>query len=160
MSFNWADDGEDEIMEQIQKDITEKKKVERRELKKIADEISRLYLEKADEYCQIGLVIYMIMCQKTINIFREGKEDREYNASVLMKDVQTHLTQRVSTYKWTEVIHMLCDMYKDKVKGSLLIKAKELKIDPTKTLQLSMLERTVARNRKSYIERTGRCPNT
>ena len=162
---SWASEGEDEIMESIiadsraKKEEKERKEAEEheyvtRKFKKQIEDLSEI-LDGASEYCQIGLVLFMIIQQKTINIFHPGKEDREFNACMLMTNVQNYLYKHIEFPDWTRIVHLLCNNYTGKIKGSLLYKAKMNSINVKKILTPRLLERNLTKNRRLYREAKG-----
>lgn len=158
MSTCWADIDEDEIMESLLQDSKEKTKIEQVQISKWSDEIIKNYFNPVEEYCQIGLVLFMMSQQKTINIYRDGKEDREYDAAVLMRNVQVYFTEHIPTYEWTKVLHDLCLRYKETIRGNLIHKTLRAHVDTSKILSNQLLDKNIARNKKIYIEKKGYAP--
>ena len=156
-TLSWADEGEDEILEAIQEN-TRIKELEQRTLFRPHVTKVKEILDSATEFCQIGLVLYMIANQKTINIFREGKEDREYEASLLMNKVQQYLHDNIETYQWTVALKYVCEDYEPTVKGDLIRKAKRLHINKEKVLSMRTLEKNLNKNKKIYRDRKNHDP--
>ena len=158
MPLNWAETDEDEVMANIEKEIKARKKLEAYKIKVWNKILHKEYLDSIDEYSQIGLVLFMISQQKTINIYREGKEDREYNASLLMRNIQYFMEDEVPLGLWTPLLHSLCKDYIDKVKGNLIQRALNTHINVFNILLPKTLDKTISRNKKLYIERKGHPP--
>lgn len=156
-SLRWADDGEEELLEALVEDSKNKKEALRQRFKHDVDEIEKI-LDGVDEYCQIGLVLFMVAHQKTINIYNENKEDREYSASLLMNKVMKYLHEHIKVHEWTDAIHLTCERYEHKVKGRLISQAKTRVIRSDKILSLRVLERNHMKNKKLYMERKGHPP--
>ena len=97
---NWADISEDNLVldlyDEIEKDRETELEKRKEAVEYIADLIDNIdvsfepdptYRENV-KYMIVGLVLCQILKQKTISIYRKGKEDREYLASFLMMKIQ------------------------------------------------------------------------
>lgn len=155
--FSWADDGEEEINRNLLLERDEKVKKRKLHLQSHIEAIETI-LNTAEEFCQIGLVLYMIAHQKTINLYRDNKEDREYGCSLLMNKAMKYLYSSVKIEDWTDVIKYTCELFEGRVKGSLILKAKTKIIKTNHILSLRFLEKNHMRNRKLYFEKKGYHP--
>ena len=102
------------------------------------------------KYMILGLILCQILKQKTINIYRKGKEDREYIASFLMMKIQSHLHNNHNVDKWDDIIKSIYKEYNGKivVKDSIKeIIRKGVLID--KIIPPDILVMTVINNKKT-----------
>lgn len=104
----------------------------------------------------IGLVLSQILKQKTINIYRKGKEDREYLGSYLMMKIQSYLFNNYEIHTWNDIIKDIYNYYRSKMRISAdteqLIQEG---INQRIIIQNDILVSTVLSNKKSYKTRTG-----
>lgn len=108
------------------------------------------------KYIIIGLVLSQILKQKTINLFRKGKEDREYLGSYLMMKIQLFLINNNEVRTWNSIIRGIYTYYQSKVQVSTETKVLiQAGINQNKIIPGDILVSTVLSNKKNYKIRTG-----
>ena len=127
-STNWASFSEDIVMKNLLEQRNNDDEKLREKLKKTKNYITNTFntmnvdFEPDKSYREnvkfiiIGLVLIQILKQKTISLYRKGKEDREYLASYLMMKIQTHLINNYPTIEWDIIIKDICEHYKNNLR--------------------------------------------
>lgn len=169
---NWASVSEDNLLEnlftEIQDELEVKKSKNKNTIKYITNLIDNISVDFEPDvsyrnnvrYMIIGLVLCQILKQKTINIFRRGKEDREYLASFLMMKIQSHLIINHEIDNWNSIILQIFDYYKDKIRiNSEMRKLMENGLSTDKIISQDILVSTVLSNKRNYILKKSKEPN-
>jgi len=103
------------------------------------------------KYIIIGLVLCQILKQKTINLYRRGKEDREYLASFLMMKIQSYLINNHDIDEWDEVLKGILKHYEGKIRlDKDMCKLISNGINKDKIITQDILVSTVISNKKNY----------
>ena len=168
---NWANISEDSLMYNLFKEIEHENIAKIEKKQKTIEHIINLFDNinvdfEPDEsyrdnvkYMILGLVLSQILKQKTINLYRKGKEDREYLGSFLMMKVQSYLLKNNSTDEWNDIIMALFDHYKNKIRRNEemnnLIKRG---INTEKFISQDILISTIISNKKNYILKKNKEP--
>ncbi len=168
---DWAAIAQMDFMFSLQNDIekqTEENKAKRVEALKYCTHIfnnMNIDFEPDDSYRQnvrymiIGLVLALIIKQKTVNLFKAGKEDRDVLASWAMWKIQSNLiTRKVPLDEWVIVINDIYQHYKDGIKFDVLKDLVNMKPEPNKILNEQQLKASYENNKKEYKKRKGRDP--
>ena len=109
----------------------------------------------------IGLALVQMVKQRTINLFRHGKEDREYLASWAMSNLQNKLYEKkLPIGEWLLLIEDIYMHYKSQIKFDLLKDLVNAKIEVDKTLSAHQLKQAVESNEREYIKRRGVTPKS
>ena len=128
VKINWADVSEmnlvTDLYKEIEDDTQELNKRKQEVIMYIEDLVNNMDVSfEPDEtyrenvkYMILGLVLCQLLKQKTINIYRKGKEDREYLASFLMMKIQNYLSNKFSTDVWEEIIKDVYKHYDGKIR--------------------------------------------
>lgn len=165
---NWALSSEDSLLENLFAEIEQDKERELTKKKEAVNYITNILdninvdFEPDPSYRDnvkhiiIGLVLSQILKQKTINIYRKSKEDREYLSSYLMMKIQSYLSNNHSLHIWSNIIKELYDYYRPKMRIS--VETEQLiynGINQNNIIQNDVLVSTVLSNKKSYKSRIG-----
>ena len=167
---NWADNGEDDFFTEVSHQIDSNKA---QKLNKIKDatEYIVMVLDGIDVSFEpdptyrlnvknivIGLVICQLLKQRTITLYRKGKEDREYLASYLMYVIQKYLTNNVKVTEWTSVMRNVFEHFKGGVRFPGIEEALVAKININKIIPENVLLNAVIGNKKEYTKMKQREP--
>ena len=120
---------------------------------------SKEELIEHEQWLRAGCTLTAIMKQKTVNLFKKGKEDREYMASVMHYDIQLYLYNTCTVCRWSDIIKKVCIKY-DKIKHAMTLQSilkSELPIDGLKSIK--DLRKNKEKNRSTYTLRTGKHPS-
>lgn len=169
---NWADQTEDDFFETILTDIEVNSEKKEAKIKEAAEYIINFFnninvdFEREVDYRGTvkniirGLVLCQLFKQRTISLYREGKEDREYLASFMMYTTQKYLHANIKITEWYIVLTKVYNYFKPQLKSKSndLQLAVAAKINCSKIIAVSILHTTLMNNRKEYIKRKGSEP--
>ena len=164
INMNWADISEDNLITDLYQEIEDdeikienKKKEAISYIKELVDNINVDFepdesYRKNVRYMILGLVLCQLLKQKTINLYRKGKEDREYLASFLMMKIQNYLASNFSPDTWEEIIKMVYKEYEGKIKINDSIKDTIYLGLNKKIINPDILVSAVINNKKVYTQ--------
>tara|TARA_B110000908_G_C10267435_1_gene465815 strand:+ start:3334 stop:3864 length:531 start_codon:yes stop_codon:yes gene_type:complete len=164
---NWADNGEDDFFDMVSNDIEVNKEKKLTKIKEAKDYIIKLFNNiNVDFEPEVvyrgtvkniirGLVLCQLFKQRTISLYREGKEDREYLGSFMMYQVQKYLHNNIKVTEWNAVLTDVYNYFKPslKSKSNDLPNAVVAKVNINKIITESILLATLLNNKKEYIKR-------
>lgn len=164
INMNWADISEDNLItdlyQEIENDEDRLKKKKQKAIVYIKELIDNMNVDfEPDEsyrknvrYMILGLVLCQLLKQKTINLYRKGKEDREYLASFLMMKIQHYLANNFSPDIWEGIIKMVYKEYEGKIKINDSIKDTIYLGLNKKIINPEILVSAVINNKKIYTQ--------
>lgn len=166
---NWALESEDTLLDELFIEIQREKEARKLKCEEGIHYITKFFnkinvdFEPDPEYRDnvkhiiIGLVLGQILKQKTINLFRKGKEDREYLGSYLMMKVQSYLLRTHEVSTWNDIIRGVYEYYRPKMRISTETESLIHKgVDQKKIISNDILISTVLSNQKNYKIRMGK----
>lgn len=169
---NWANDGEDDFFQDVSNKIEKNKELAINKKSNAKGFIIKLFIDinvsfepdpsYRDNVKNIirGLVLYQLFTQRTINIYRRGKEDRDYLGSYLMYIVQKYLHDNVRVTEWNGVLTEVFVHFKQDIHSSNLEPVINAKINISKIIPDYILWTTLSNNKKEYEKRKGESPPT
>lgn len=120
---------------------------------------SKEELNLHEQWLCVGCTLTALIKQKTVNLFKKGKEDREYTASVLHTDIQCYLYNNCPLDMWETVIKNVCRKY-DKIKHAGTVKIILESTLPLESIKsIKDLRKNKEKNRNTYIAKMGKNPN-
>lgn len=164
---NWADNGEGDFFDMVSNDIEVNKEKKLTKIKEAKDYIIKFFnginvdFEPEVEYRETvkniirGLVMCQLFKQRTISLYREGKEDREYLASYMMYVVQKYLHTNIKVTEWNPVLTDVYNYFKPSLKSRSndLSNAVTAKVNISKIIAENILHTTLLNNKKEYVKR-------
>ena len=162
-SMDWVDNGEDDFFQVVESQIDSNKLQHDNKIKEVSNYVIDILnnidvsFEPDPSYRSnvkniiIGLVICQLLRQRTINIYRKGKEDREYLASFLMYVIQKYLYNNIKVTEWTTILSKVYDNFKTNVKFPGIEEAIVSRININKIIPENILLNTLVNNKKEYI---------
>jgi hypothetical protein len=164
---NWACSGEDDFFDMVSTDIEVNKEKKLTKIKDAREYIINFFndinvnFEPEVEYRETvkniirGLVLWQLFKQRTISLYREGKEDREYLASFMMHKVQKYLHANIKVTEWNIVLTDVYNHFKSQLKSRSndLPNAVATKVNISKIIAENILHTTLLNNKREYIKR-------
>lgn len=169
---NWADHGELDFFDKVSTDIESGKVKKINKLNEarifIVELFNRMDLsfEPDPDYRDnvrniiIGLTLYQLFKQRTISLFRAGKEDREYLASFLMYHIQKYLFANIKVTDWNTILTDVYNHFKEGIKFTDIGSVVVAKLNINKIIPENILLGIVASNKKEYTKVRRKDPPT
>ena len=161
---NWALVSEDKLVDnlfsEIENDLEVKQIKNKNTIKYIVNLLDNVNVDFEPDpsyrnnvrYMIMGLVLCQILKQKTINLFRKGKEDREYLASFLMMKIQSYLINNHELDDWNDIILQIFERYKNKIRlNDEMNRLIDSGLNINKIISQDILVSTVLSNKRNYI---------
>ena len=162
---NWADNGEDDFFDMVSNEIENNKQTRINKIQESKEFIINFF-DKMDVSFEPdpsyrdnvksiirGLVLYQLFKQRTISIYKKGKEDREYLGSFMMYTIQKYLNDNVKVTEWNNILTDVYKHFKSEIKFSDIDNVVEGKINLSKIIPNNILLSTLNNNKKEYIKR-------
>jgi hypothetical protein len=169
---NWADQAEDDFFDIVSTDIEVTREKRIATIREAKEFIIKFFtninvdFEPEVDYRETvkniirGLVLCQLFKQRTISLYHEGKEDRDYLGSFMMHKVQKYLHTNIRVTEWNSVLTDVYNHFKPSLKSRSndLPLAVTAKVNISKVISEAILLTTLQNNKREYIKRRRKEP--